>query len=386
MASFYRVYPLKRPSIGLSKAYDATLASVTIRLPPSIGLGLDRAAQFLALGFREATFHVAVPKLSKQAVFGSSVTGDMSVFTSSTAVSIKDKGQMLIPKAMKEARQNIVAAMFIMDPMVIVMPPKFFVTSFLQDFPMAYPKVWPYTEMLLEELIQIVAKYLGLKGCKFYPNEFIQFVQHDKRINVVLKENKLDDCSIPIESTYTIEFGSKEFASDWGFISTTIVINSIYEHKSTGLLDIDFLYTADEEDEFDQYLKYTIAAQIFELKNQLVGHIAALIWRAYKSKAESGSDLSAVGSDNLTNESETTTESVVEKSTKKLQKRFELLKKLSMSQKILATKITCLQVHHQSLANLRPKTSTRTKTMTTTATAVKLVTSKNESLSLFSKS
>ena len=261
MASFYRVYPLKRPSIGLSKAYDAAaiarmpaksalkaeaanLAIVTIRLPPSIGLGLDRAAQFRALGFRDATFHVAVPKLSKRAVIGSSYMGGMSVFTSSTAVSIKDKG----------------------------------------------------------------------------------------------------------------------------------------------LLDIDFLYTADEEDEFDQYLKYTIAAHIFELKNQLVGHIAALIWRAYKSKAESGSDLSAVGSDNLTNESETTTESVVEKSTKKLQKRFELLKKLSMSQQILATKITCLQVRHQSLANLRPKTSMRTKTMTTTATAVKLVTSKNESLSLFSKS
>ena len=92
MASFYRVYPLKRPSIGLSKAYDAAaiarmpaksalkaeaanLAIVTIRLPPSIGLGLDRAAQFRALGFRDATFHVAVPKLSKWAVFGSSVTG-----------------------------------------------------------------------------------------------------------------------------------------------------------------------------------------------------------------------------------------------------------------------------------------------------------------------
>lgn len=287
----------KRPSIGLLQAYDAAaiakmparaalkaeaadLVIVVIRLPPGIGLGLDRAAQFRALGFRDAAFHVAVPKLLKRAVFGSSVAGGMSVFASSTAVNIKDNGQTLIAKAMKEARQNVAAPMFLMDPMVIVMPSKFIVTSFLQDFPIAYPNIWPYTEILLEELIQIVAKCLGLKGCKFYPNDYIQFVRHDKRIDVVLKENQLNDRSIPIESTYKIEFGSLEFASSWGLTSKTIVINTIYEAKSTGLGNVDFIYSADEEDDFGQNLKDSIAAQRIELKSQLVGNIASIIWRA----------------------------------------------------------------------------------------------------------
>ena len=40
MASFYRVYPLKRPSIGLSKAYDAAAIA---RMPAKSALKAEAA-------------------------------------------------------------------------------------------------------------------------------------------------------------------------------------------------------------------------------------------------------------------------------------------------------------------------------------------------------
>ena len=254
---------------------------VVVKLPPGLGLAMDRAMHFRALGFTGQRMTVTVPRLKKQAFFGDSLTGSMSVFISSDIIKYTKTGKQLLAEAAAQQKKVATdASLYKVTPVILIRPERFSFVTTLDEMEMTYTNDWLYTSAMFDQLFRISSRSLGIKGTPYHQNPFVQF---ERRDDGGVIPRCLEPADEYCETRFTIRFGSPEYARQWGFRQTDLSFTSSGQQEDiVGFLNVDFSYSPAEEDLFsaDKVLDYVVESPT--LAHEMFGNIAHVDWRADK--------------------------------------------------------------------------------------------------------
>ena len=254
---------------------------VVVKLPPGLGLAMDRAMHFRALGFTGQRMTVTVPRLKKQAFFGDSLTGSMSVFVSSDIIKYTKTGKQLLAEAAAQQKKVATdASLYKVTPVILIRPERFSFVTTLDEMEMTYTNDWLYTSAMFDQLFRISSRSLGIKGTPYHQNPFVQF---ERRDDGGVIPRCLEPADEYCETRFTIRFGSPEYARQWGFRQTDLSFTSSGQQEDiVGFLNVDFSYSPAEEDLFsaDKVLDYVVESPT--LAHEMFGNIAHVDWRADK--------------------------------------------------------------------------------------------------------
>jgi len=247
-----------------------------LKLPPCIGLAMEKAEHFKAFGFTEGNITSNVPKRSKlRAIIGDSTTGAITVFTSTIPINPHLKGVELITKALKNIAKKGEPSSPLVKPEIICIPRVLSFTSDLSDYNMPEKKMWSLTKMLIEELLGHLSKCLAIKGSSG-TDKYITFVINKTANSILGILSAKNEFLAKVDMPVTIEFGSLEFAQDWGFTKKIISFsNSVSD--SIRIAPVGFItgraYEAriDDDEEVEKNERLQISLQL--------GNIVSVTWR-----------------------------------------------------------------------------------------------------------
>ena len=254
-----------------------------LRLPPSIGLVLASAGHFKALGFTQAniTSPVAGRAGRRRAIFGDSIEGSVSVTTATTPTNLTLKGMTLLTNALKETGKkpddydkfSVVEA--------TISPPYFAFKTDLTGVPLAFEKNFSYTKIMLDELINIVAKSLGIRSTN-PPNDslkLVSFMRHETK-GIIVRIG-VAPANPSLITTFTITFGSDEFAARWGFTTRTVQFSTNREAAPIGFDKVAFTLTAKEEAKFilQDGAGANLPTEKYIMDDLLGGRVSRVKWR-----------------------------------------------------------------------------------------------------------